>query len=144
MMGGNFNDWKGLDWQNVKAYGGIVEAYRDLIALRRNVQGLSNGLTGRSLNLFHVNEQDKVIAFHRWQNGGSKDDVVIIINFGNRSFTDCTIGFPCNGKWHVRFSSSSRKYSRDFDGTHVPDIEVQSGSGRFVLPASTALIFSQG
>jgi 1,4-alpha-glucan branching enzyme len=144
MMGGNFNDWKGLDWENVKAYKGIVEAYRDLIALRRDVHGFSRGLSGRSLNLFHVNEHDKVIAFHRWQDGGLKDDVVVVINFGNRSFTDYTIGFPRNGKWRARFSSCDKRYSKDFTGIRTPDVEVQSGSGKFVLPASTALIFSQG
>lgn len=144
MMDGNFNDWEGLDWHNVKSYGGIVEAYRDLIALRRNMHGLSRGLSGRSFNLFHVNERDKVIAYHRWQDGGLKDDVVVVVNFGNRAFTDYTIGFPRNGKWRVRFCSTDKKYSKDFEGIRVPDVEVQSGSGKFVLPASTALIFSQG
>jgi 1,4-alpha-glucan branching enzyme len=143
MMNGNFNDWEGLDWRNADVYAGIVKAYRDLIALRRNMSGLSAGLSGRSMNLFHVNENDKVIAYHRWQNGGVKDDVVVVVNFGNRSFTNYTVGFPQNGRWRLRFCSSDKKYSEDFPGIHVPDVEVHAGNGAFLLPASTALIFSQ-
>jgi 1,4-alpha-glucan branching enzyme len=144
MMGGNFNDWEGLEWKNAETYKGVVDAYRDLIALRRDTHGLSAGLVGRSINVFHVNENDKVIAYHRWQNGGLKDDVVVVINFGNRAFTSYSIGFPHNGKWHVRFSSSDKEYSVDFPGIHVPDVEARSGNGTFILPASTALILSQG
>ena len=144
MMGGNFNDWEGLEWENVEKYAGIVDAYRHLIALRKNNNGISAGLAGRSINLFHVDENNKVIAYHRWQNGGPKDDVVVVINFGNRAFTNYSMDFPLNGKWRVRFCSDNKGYSADFTGTDVPDIEVQSGNGTFVLPASTALILSQG
>ena len=144
MMSGNFNDWEGLEWQNAETYKGIVEAYRQLIALRKNVRGASAGLSGRSINLFHVDEHNKVIAYHRWQNGGPKDDVVVVVNFGSNAFTNYSIGFPRNGRWHVRFCSTDTKYSDDFEGVSVPDIDVRSGNGTFVLPASTALILSQG
>lgn len=144
MMSGNFNDWKGLDWENAEAYKGIVEAYRELICLRKNTRGVSAGLSGRSFNLFHVDEDNKVIAYHRWQNGGSKDDVVVVLNFGNRAFTNYSTSFPRNGVWHVRFCSDHKKYSNDFGGAHVPDVHVQSGNGTFVLPPHGALIFSQG
>ena len=132
MMSGNFNDWEGLDWQRAERHKDIVKAYQNLIALRRNVT-VTAGLTGRSMNLFHVNDNDKVIAYHRWQNGGPKDDVVVVVNFGNRSFTNYAMGFPCNGKWHVRFCSSDKKYGEDLSGIHIPDVEVHSGNGAFIL-----------
>ena len=143
MMGGNFNDWKGLNWQNAETYKRVVKAYKNLIALRRNMGGVSAGLVGRAMNLYHVNENDKVVAYHRWQKGGSKDDVIVVVNFGNRSFTNYTIGFPHNGKWRVRFCSSDKIYGEDFAGIRIPDIEVRAGNGAFILPASTALVFSQ-
>lgn len=144
MMGGNFNDWKGLEWDNVEKYPGIVEAYHDLIALRRNTGGLSMGLSGRSLNLFHVDESNKVIAYHRWQNGGPKDDVVVVVNFGNRAFENYSMSFPRNGMWHVRFCSDNKRYGSDFLGKRVSAVHAQSGNGACTLPASTALILSQG
>src|SRR5260370_20019643 len=33
---------------------GIVQMYRDLIVLRRNLAGKTNGLTGQDLNVFHL------------------------------------------------------------------------------------------
>jgi 1,4-alpha-glucan branching enzyme len=143
MMSGNFNDWEGLNWENAETYKGVVEAHRQLIALRQNKHGVTLGLTGREINLFHVDENNKVIAYHRWQRGGPKDDVVVVINFGRNAFTDYSMSFPRNGKWYVRFCSDDKKYSADFTGTHVPEVKVQSGNGSFVLPASTALILSQ-
>jgi len=143
MMGGNFNDWKGLDWDNVEKYSGIVKAYEELISLRKNTHGVSAGLTGRSINIFHVDEDNKVIAYHRWRNGGPKDDVVVVVNFSNRSFSDYGMNFPRNGTWRVRFCSTRQRYSEDFSGTRVPDVEVESGGGSFVLPPNGALILSQ-
>jgi 1,4-alpha-glucan branching enzyme len=144
VMYGDFNDWEGLDWANAEKYKGIVVAYHDLIALRRNLKGLTAGLAGRSINIFHVDDANKVVAYHRWQNGGRHDDVIVVVNFGEHDIMEYKMGFPLNGKWCVRFNSNERKYSHDFTGTHVSDFEVQQNTGTFVLPASTALIFSQG
>ena len=47
--------------------------------------------------IFHVNEADKVIAFHRWDQGGPGDDVVVVANFANRSHEGYRIGLPREG-----------------------------------------------
>ena len=62
---------------------GIVQMYRDLIALRRNLQGTTRGLTGQSLNVFHRDDNNKTLAYHRWDAGGTGDDVVVVANFAN-------------------------------------------------------------
>jgi 1,4-alpha-glucan branching enzyme len=80
MEDGAFNDWEGVDWAKAGRHQGIIEAYQHLIALRKNVHGVSAGLTGRNLNLMHVDQNNKVIAYHRWSNGGPKDDVVVIVS----------------------------------------------------------------
>jgi 1,4-alpha-glucan branching enzyme len=73
------------------------------------------------VNVFHVNGDDKLIAFHRWQNGGPGDDVVVVLNFGNRAYSSYTIGFPRPGAWHVRFNSDWSGYSSDFGNHHSYD-----------------------
>jgi hypothetical protein len=42
--------------------------YRDLIALRLNLAGTTGGLTSENVNVFHVDEQNKILAQHlnRW------------------------------------------------------------------------------
>ena len=62
---------------------GIVQMYRDLIALRRNLKGKTAGLTGQNLNVFHLDNGNKTLAYHRWENGGAGDDVVVVANFSN-------------------------------------------------------------
>jgi hypothetical protein len=40
------------------------------------------------VNVLHVNPDAKVIAFHRWADGGPGDDVVLVANFST-----CTAPF---------------------------------------------------
>ncbi|HSX31401.1 MAG TPA: alpha-amylase family glycosyl hydrolase [Candidatus Saccharimonadales bacterium] len=143
MQGGSFNDWQGLDWNRAEVYDGIVQAYRQLIALRQNKLGVTAGLTGQSVNLFHVDEGNKVLAYHRWANGGPTDDVVVIVNFTDHEYPVYYLNFPRNGTWHVRFNSTNIAYSPDFTDQDVPDIEVKAGGANLVLPARCALILSQ-
>ncbi|HSX46108.1 MAG TPA: alpha-amylase family glycosyl hydrolase [Candidatus Saccharimonadia bacterium] len=143
MQGGSFNDWECLDWQRAERFGGIVQAYQHLAALRRNLGGVSAGLTGRGFNLFQFDEDNKVIAYHRWQDGGPKDDVVVIVNLGNRLLKDYSLSWPRNGIWRVRFNSTWKGYSRDFKEVKVADVSVEEGRGNLVIPPSSAIILSQ-
>jgi 1,4-alpha-glucan branching enzyme len=143
MQGGSFNDWEGLDWKLAERHKGIVLAYKHLIALRKNEHHLTAGLTGRDLNLMHIDEVNKVIAFHRWKNGGPGDDTVVVINFGDHMFTDYSLNFPRTGKWQVRFNSSWKGYHRDFKEVAVSEVDVQADVASIALPPSSVLILSQ-
>ncbi|HEY4313331.1 MAG TPA: alpha-amylase family glycosyl hydrolase [Pirellulales bacterium] len=96
-------------------YRGIVQLYRDLIALRRNVAGKSRGLTGQNLNVFHVDDGNKTLAYHRWENGDAGDDVVVAANLSNNRQAALNIGFPRGGLWHVRFNSGAKVYDPSFE-----------------------------
>ncbi len=143
MESGYFNDWKALDWTKSERFKGTVEAYKHLIDLRQNVHGLSEGLQGKSVNIIQLDEANKVLAYHRWKNGGPKDDVIIIINFANQAHQEYYLNFPRNGSWRVRFNSSWSGYSPDFDHVDVPDIIVESGGASIVVPASSVIVLSQ-
>jgi 1,4-alpha-glucan branching enzyme len=127
---GWFTDQVPLDWQKANSYSGILRLYRDLIRLRRNLQGQSRGLLGAHVNVFHVNEIAKVIAFHRWQEGGAGDDVIIVANFAHTPHPAYAIGLPQSGLWRVRFNSDEQKYSPDFGNYHCPDIIAAAAEGR--------------
>jgi 1,4-alpha-glucan branching enzyme len=113
-----FSDTVLLDWNKKDKYGRIVNLYRDLIHLRRNWFNNTRGLRGQSVNVHHVNDTNKVIAFHRWDQGGPGDDVLVIINMANKSFDSYNAGFPRQGLWKVRFNSDWNGYSSDF-GNHL-------------------------
>jgi 1,4-alpha-glucan branching enzyme len=66
----------------------------------------------------HLNDVDKVVAYHRWKDGGPQDDTIVLLNFANRAYDAYTIGFPRPGLWRVRFNSDWSGYDHDFGG-HV-------------------------
>jgi 1,4-alpha-glucan branching enzyme len=107
---GYFKDTDPLDWTKLQAFRGINLLYRDLIRLSRNWFNQTRGLRGQHINVHHFNNTDKVIAFHRWENGGPGDDVVVIANFANRSYDSYTLGMPRAGQWFVRFNSDWQGY----------------------------------
>jgi 1,4-alpha-glucan branching enzyme len=110
-----FHDQDPIDWTREQTYAGIMALYRDLIHLRRNRHDTTRGLQGHRVNVYHVNDDDNVIAFHRWDQGGPRDDVVVVVNVSNRRHDSYAIGFPRPGTWKVRFNSDWTGYSPDFD-----------------------------
>ncbi len=122
-----FGDEHRIEWQKLDWFPGIHQLYRDLIRLRRNWFNNTRGLRGQNVNVFHVGE-DRVLAFHRWDNGGGGDDVIVVLNFSSRSFADYRIGFPAPGQWWVRFNSDWRGYSPDFGDFFSYDTVAGSGS----------------
>ena len=139
-----------MDWNKVNRFPGIVQLYRDLIRLRRNWFNNTRGLRGHNVNVFHVNQADKAIAVHRWQDGGPGDDVVVVLNFANRAYPSYAIGLPRPGTWHVRFNSDWSGYSPDFGNHHSYDTAANWGE-RDGMPCHanvgigpyTAIILSQ-
>jgi 1,4-alpha-glucan branching enzyme len=125
---GFFADTDPVDWTKATTYAGIQTMYRDLIRLRRNWFDTTRGLRGNNTNVHHINNTNKVIAYHRWQNGGARDDVIIVANFGNASYNSYNIGFPRAGTWRVRFNSDWNGYSSDFANTNSYDTTAFSGA----------------
>jgi 1,4-alpha-glucan branching enzyme len=149
---GWFQDTDALDWSKNKTYSGIKALYKDLIALRKNEAGLTRGLTGQSTNVHHVNNSWKVLAFHRWMNGGEKDDVIVVMNFSATPRSGYRVGFPRDGRWKVRFNSDWNGYSGDFANMGTYDLDASyatpwdglPASGIFDIGAYSCVIFSQG
>jgi len=145
-----FHDQDPLDWQRAEQLEGIVSLYRDLIALRRNQGGTTRGLTGQHLNVYHVNDRAKVVAYHRWEEGGTGDDVVVVANFRNETFEDYAVGLPRGGLWSLRFDSHGAAYDDAYEGQVSEDVEAEEGegdglprTGRVSLAPYSAIILSQ-
>lgn len=134
-----FRDTVPLDWSLEKTFRGIVRMYHDLIWLRRNKGGFTRGLTGDHVNVFHVNNEAKVIAFHRWMEGGPGDDVVVILNFGNQEVPDYCVGFPSGGKWVVRLNGDWEGYSEIFGNYQSYDVEAREDQAQDGLAAGGAI-----
>jgi 1,4-alpha-glucan branching enzyme len=145
-----FRDTVPVDWHQQDEFRGIIRMYRDLIKLRLNEAGFSRGLCGQFTQVYHLNEERKILAFHRWDVGGPADDVVVIANFSHEVQEAYSLGFPALGTWKLRFNSDWNGYSELFDGHQSGDITaVEESLDTFPFQASisiapySALIYSQ-
>jgi len=150
LEGGWFRDTVPVDWDQDDEFHGIVRLYRDLIRLRLNSDRLTHGLCGQFTQVYHLHEESKVIAFHRWDKGGPADDVVVVANFFHEPRDGHIIGFPAAGLWKLRFNSDWHGYSDDFQGFPSTDVNAEPGEYDglpFHAPLSigpySVLIFSQ-
>ncbi|MCA9958550.1 MAG: alpha amylase C-terminal domain-containing protein, partial [Anaerolineales bacterium] len=144
-----FTDQDPLDWQRAQELAGFVQLYRDLIHLRRNRDGYSKGLTGQFVDTYHVDHDKKLLAFHRWAEGGAGDSVVVILNFSNTMLQDYQINFPAAGEWKLRFDSHYGGYDASFEGqvsgdvTAVASDEDSGYQAQIAVAPYSAIIYSQ-
>jgi 1,4-alpha-glucan branching enzyme len=145
-----FQDKVPIDWSRTEDEHGILGMYRDLIALRRNLSGVTRGLCGQNDHVYHFDDAAKVIAFHRWDKQGPKDSAVVVVNMMNQSRDGYAIGFPRAGLWKTRFNSDAYSYDPNFANHASPDVDAREEkldglpcSGKISIGPYTALLFSQ-
>lgn len=141
--GGSFSDWQALNWEKAEKFAGILNAHKHLISLRKNQYGNTRGLTGQSSAVLHIHEDNKMLAYHRSDQGGAGDDVVVILNLANRTQENYVINFPRTGAWHVRFNSDWKGYSPDFKDSQILEVVVEKDSGTISIAPYSVLILSQ-
>ncbi len=141
-----------LDWtEATTATGaGILQAYTDVVKLRTAVNPTATGLAGNNTNMFHLDYDNKVLAYHRWDQGGAHDDAVVIHNLSHQTLNNYTLGLPRGGTWKLRVNTDAVVYSPDFGSTYATDATAspnpQDGlnfSGAVNLGPYSTLILSQ-
>ena len=121
---GSFDDSVALDWEKASTNRGILRLHRDLIALRRAHDGLTRGLRGSNVTILRADQEAKLLAMHRWMDGGPHDDTVVVANFAHRTLEALRIGFPAPGRWNVRFNSDASSYAPDFGSQETFDLDA--------------------
>lgn len=145
-----WNDGLGfaLDWSRVNRFSGMVDLHRRLIQLRRNWDNNTRGLRGSNVNVFHVNPEG-VIAFHRWDQGGPGDDLVVVANLTNRRWDSYNVGLPRTGTWYLRFNSDYQGYAADFSNVGYDTTAAEGwnqnmpANGNVGLGPYSAIVLSQ-
>lgn len=136
-------DWNQLDH---KTGADFLRFTRELIATRNRLPGLK----GHGFNVFHVHNQNRILAFQRWVPGVGHD-VVIVLSLNEHTFYDYRLGFPRSGHWQEEFNS-------DVYDHWVNPLVVGNGGGIHAwgtglhnlpysasinIPANSILIFSK-
>ncbi len=143
-----------IDWSLTNTWNGVVSYYRDLVRLRRNLDGRSSGLMGEASSIIWTDNRTNspMIAYRRWSTGNSGDDVVVICNFSSVPWSAYNIGpsgggqlgFPKNGAWYVQLNSDWTKYCSDYGNYgDSGSITVSGGTGTISIAPYSVLILSQ-
>ncbi len=150
LSGAWFADTLPINWANRATYSGLQELYRDLIALRHGGNGKTRGLRGGNIAITHLDDKQKVLAFHRWQDGGPGDSTMVILNMRNVAYDAYALGLPAGGQWKVRFVSDAVRYDPDFAAYPLATMSASAAplhnlpfSGHVPLRPYSAVILSQ-
>lgn len=145
-----FSDTDPIDWSRLEKFKGFFNLHKDLISLRLNKSGVTNGLTGQNIQIIRKDNEQKVVAFQRWKNGGARDTTVVVLNFSDNEKAVYRIGFPGKGMWKMRFNSDWSGYNEEFGDFDSFDVETQDEaydgfeqSAVISIAPYTAVILSQ-
>jgi 1,4-alpha-glucan branching enzyme len=135
--------WDGLE--SDRAMRDHLRFIQELIRVRKALPALS----GDSIRVFHVHDDNRVIAFHRWIEGRG-EDVVVAVSLRESTWYSYSLGFPRAGRWREVFNSdvydgwvnpAASGNGGGIDATGMPMHGFQA-SASVVLPANSILVFT--
>jgi len=115
---GWFRDDVAIDWDKLAAFPDVHQFYRGLVRLRQDTEG-ARGLSGPYVNVFEVDDEEKVIAYHRFDEGGPGDDVVVLASFGGADMA-YRVGLPRAGRWRVRLDTGEANAGKELMSDDQP------------------------
>ena len=145
-----FDDRRYLSWDKAHRYSCFLHLARDLIHLRRDTARTTRGLSGRHAHVLRADQHRKVVAYHRWENGGPGDDTVVIANFSTHPVTGYDVGFPRPGRWRLRANTDAPRYGDGFGAVLASSVVTKGGwydgcaqHAEITIGPYAALIYSQ-
>lgn len=136
---GSFHDDAPIDWARATDHAGFVRLVGDLCRLRRNLDGVSAGLRAEGIEVHHVNDGADVLAFHRYDEGGPGDDVVVLVNLSPAAYPTYRIGVPDAGTWRVRLDTSWEEYGLGYSSGSGAESYVSEATPYDGMPANVLL-----
>ena len=142
-----FQDTVELNWEKLEKHKGISRLVSDLIKLRTGEIEGYDGLRQQAIDIIHLNNDSKVLAYLR---GEENSKVLIVINFSNTDYTEYNLSLAEQSNWKLRLNTVAKEYDDDFSEMEVHDPEIhaenleEANMGTFEIPGYSALIFTQG
>ena len=132
-----FRDTVPLDWERAWAFRDITQLFRDLVRMRRNLDGETAGLCGPTTSLVSLDDDANVIAYVRSTDDGQH--VLVALNLTAHA-VQREVELP-GGRWRVRFNSDARRYSQLFGDHATPDLDVTDGTGLLDLGPYSCVVY---
>ena len=147
---GWFDDRRPLDWDKQHRHAGFLHLVRQLIALRRNLTGVTRGLRDRHTAIIRADDARPVLAYHRWSHGGPGDDVVVVVNLSAQPLVDYRLGLPRPGEWRLRCNTAAPVFGIGPERPHAGDLvttpdecDGHPQSAQLTIGPYAALVYSQ-
>ncbi len=138
-----------LQWNLATQFASIRKLWATLAASRANKTGHTPNLAGDGLNIYQVDNTNKLIAYERFDSQ-APGSVVVVANFTGATESNMKVGFPASGTWTTRFNSDSTVYSSPFSGAGSAAVKANGGaysgmpySGSLTIGPYSVLILSQ-
>ena len=136
-------------WQGLTQDKHMQDFFRfscDLVAVRRRQPALCS----EAINVFHVHESNRVIAYHRWLEQVGRD-VVVVASLNETTFQHYQLGFPVAGQWMEVFNSDVYDHwpnplAAGNNGRITVRDAAMHGlpySTRITIPANSVLVFAR-
>lgn len=119
-----FHDSNPLDWQRGPDAFQNFQLFRDLVRLRRNLDGRSAALAGTSTRVVRADEQRKLLAYRRYLPGRPKDDIYVVMNLSGEPVEGVSLTFPKAGQWHILLNTDDPRYGREFTGVATSSLHT--------------------
>ena len=136
--------WQGLAGDS--SMSDFLRFSQELIALRRRLKGLN----GSGVNVFHVHNDNRILAFHRWV-PGEGHDVVIVASLSETTHYSYWLGFPAVGRWREVFNSDTYDHwvnpwvtgNNGGIDTTANGMHGLPASAQIVIPANSVVVFER-
>ncbi|MCG6965666.1 MAG: alpha amylase C-terminal domain-containing protein [Chromatiaceae bacterium] len=136
--------WNGLGEDHSMA--DFLRFSQDLIGVRRHHRGLS----AAGCHVYHVHDDNRVLALHRWVPDAGYD-VLVVASLSETSYYRYRLGFPLAGYWREVFNSDAYDHwpnprvAGNGGGVHAgaPGMHGLAASADIVIPANGLLVLAR-
>jgi 1,4-alpha-glucan branching enzyme len=111
-----FHDTNPLDWAGSVRAERASRLYRDLIRLRRNLDGRGDALTAGRLRVMKTDTTNGVLVYRRQSPGPRGDTFVVAANLTGEPVESYRLTFPEPGRWRILLNTDDPAYGEDFTG----------------------------
>jgi 1,4-alpha-glucan branching enzyme len=124
-----FHDSKPIDWDRGDVSERSTKLFKDLIHLRRNLDGRGAALQDTKIRIIEQDTSKQFLAYRRFLAGRPEDDLVVIINFSPEPMENIPVTFPRPAQWELLVNTDDPQYGEGFTGLGAKS-EGEDGSRR--------------
>ena len=129
-----FHDTNPLDWERGDLSERSTKLFRDLIHLRRNLNGQSGALQDTRIRILEEDTAKQLLVYRRYLPGRPEEDLIVAVNFSPHAIEDEPLVFPSEAEWTLLMNTDDPQYGEGFTGMAAD----QTGATGNTRPVSLA------